>query len=36
MRLMMSNDKTYDAWEFIKEHIIVIPIGFPPKDDEAE
>ena len=25
----MSNDKTYDAWEFMKEHLIVIPVGFP-------
>jgi len=33
----MSNDKTYDAWEFMKEHLIVIPVGFPEvKTEEAE
>lgn len=33
----MSNDKTYDAWEFMKEHFIVIPVGFPEvKTEEAE
>ena len=33
----MSNDKTYDAWEFMKEHLMVIPVGFPEvKKEEAE
>jgi len=32
----MSNDKTYDAWEFMKEHIIIIPVGFPPVKEEEE
>jgi len=32
----MSNDKTYEAWEFMKEHIIIIPVGFPPVEKEAE
>ena len=31
-RVTMSNDKTYEAWEFMKEHIIIIPVGFPPPE----
>ena len=32
----MSKDNTYEAWEFMKEHIIIIPVGFPPVDKEEE
>ena len=28
----MSKDRTYEAWEFMKEHIIIIPVGFPPPE----
>jgi hypothetical protein len=32
MEMTMSKDKTYEAWEFMKEHIIIIPVGFPPPE----